>query len=212
MLRICVDEEWPNPRQVGRIAEIIKAGGLVVYPTDTIYGLGCDMMQKKSVERVYQMKGKDRKHPLSFICPDLKNIARYAVVSNIAYRLMKRILPGAYTIILPASREVPRLMLSKSATVGIRVPAHPVTKMLVDCLDNPIVTTSVPSPENVQFSDPEEIAHRLPFLDGIIDCGLIAPEPSTIIDLTTDTPRLIRQGKGSIEAIPDIVIDDADNG
>lgn len=208
MLRICVDEQWPNARQIGRVADIIKDGGLVVYPTDTIYGLGCDMMQKKSVERVYQMKGKDRKHPLSFICPDLKNIARYAIVSNTAYRLMKRILPGAYTIILPASREVPRLMLSKSATVGIRIPNHPVTRMLVEQLDNPIITTSVPSPENVQFSDPEEIAHRLPFLDAIIDCGLIAPEPSTIIDLTTDIPKLIRQGKGSIDSIPDIEIMD----
>ncbi len=208
MLRVCVDERWPNARQVGRVADIIKEGGLVVYPTDTIYGLGCDMMQKKSVERVYQMKGKDRKHPLSFICPDLKNIAKYAVVSNVAYRLMKRILPGAYTIILPASREVPRLLISKAVTVGIRVPDHPVTRMLVENLDAPIITTSVPSPENVQFSDPEEIAHRLPFLDAIIDCGLIAPEPSTVIDMTTDVPKLIRLGKGPIDAIPDIVTDD----
>ena len=208
MLRICVDERWPNARQVSRVADIIKEGGLVVYPTDTIYGLGCDMMQKKSVERVYQMKGKDRKHPLSFICPDLKNIAKYAVVSNVAYRLMKRILPGAYTIILPASREVPRLLISKAVTVGIRVPDHPVTRMLVENLDAPIITTSVPSPENVQFSDPEEIAHRLPFLDANIDCGLIAPEPSTVIDMTTDVPKLIRLGKGPIDAIPDIVTED----
>ena len=208
MLRVCVDERWPNARQVARVADIIKEGGLVVYPTDTIYGLGCDMMQKKSVERVYQMKGKDRKHPLSFICPDLKNIAKYAVVSNVAYRLMKRILPGAYTIILPASREVPRLLISKAVTVGIRVPDHPVTRMLVENLDAPIITTSVPSPENVQFSDPEEIAHRLPFLDAIIDCGLIAPEPSTVIDMTTDVPKLIRLGKGPIDAIPDIVTDE----
>ena len=132
MLQVTVDDRWPNARQVGRIAEIIKQGGLVVYPTDTIYGLGCDMMNKRSVEKVYQMKGKDRKHPLSFICPDLKDIARFAVVSNIAYRLMKRILPGAYTVILPASREAPRLMMSKSATVGIRVPDHPVTQMLLE--------------------------------------------------------------------------------
>ena len=208
MLQVTVDDRWPNARQVGRIAEIIKQGGLVVYPTDTIYGLGCDMMNKKSVERVYQMKGKDRKHPLSFICPDLKDIARFAIVSNTAYRLMKRILPGAYTVILPASREAPRLMMSKSATVGIRVPDHPVTQMLLENLDNPIVTTSVPSPENVQFDDPEEIAHRLPFLDGIINCGLIAPQPSTIIDLTNDVPRLIRQGKGSIDSIPDIIVDE----
>lgn len=209
MLRICVDERWPNARQVARVADIIREGGLVVYPTDTIYGLGCDMMQKKSVERVYQMKGKDRKHPLSFICPDLKNIARYAVVSNVAYRLMKRILPGAYTIILPASREVPRLMISKTVTVGIRVPDHPVTRMLAETLDNPIITTSVPSPENVQFSDPEEIARRLPFLDAIIDCGLIAPEPSTVIDMTEDVPRLIRLGKGPVDAIPDLIVDES---
>lgn len=208
MLRICVDEQYPNARQVARVADIIKEGGLVVYPTDTIYGLGCDIMNKRSVEKVYQMKGKDRKHPLSFICPDLKNIARYAIVSNVAYRLMKRILPGAYTIILPASREVPRLMLSKTATVGIRVPAHPVTQLLLENLENPIVTTSVPSPEHTQFSDPQEIAHRLPFLDAIIDCGLIAPEPSTVIDMTEDIPKLIRQGKGPLDAIPDLIVED----
>lgn len=207
MLQISVDERWPNARQIDRAAQIIESGGLVVYPTDTFYGLGCDMMNKKSVERVYEMKGKNRKHPLSFICPDLKNIARFAVVSNIAYRLMKRILPGAYTIILPAAREVPRLMMSKSATVGIRVPDHPVTRMLAERLQNPIVTTSVPSPENADFSDPDEIARRLPFLDAIIDCGIIAPQPSTIIDLTGDVPKLIRRGKGSIEAIPDLIED-----
>lgn len=205
MLQISVDERWPNARQIDRAARIIESGGLVVCPTDTFYGLGCDMMNKKSVERVYEMKGKNRKHPLSFICPDLKNIARFAVVSNIAYRLMKRILPGAYTIILPAAREVPRLMMSKSATVGIRVPDHPVTRMLAERLQNPIVTTSVPSPENADFSDPDEIARRLPFLDAIIDCGIIAPQPSTIIDLTGDVPRLIRCGKGSIDAIPDLI-------
>ncbi len=205
MLQISVDERWPNARQIDRAARIIESGGLVVCPTDTFYGLGCDMMNKKSVERVYEMKGKNRKHPLSFICPDLKNIARFAVVSNIAYRLMKRILPGAYTIILPAAREVPRLMMSKSATVGIRVPDHPVTRMLAERLQNPIVTTSVPSPENADFSDPDEIARRLPFLDAIIDCGIIAPQPSTIIDLTGDVPRLIRRGKGSIDAIPDLI-------
>lgn len=207
MLQISVDDRWPNARQIERVAHIIEDGGLVVYPTDTIYGLGCDMMNRKSVERVYEMKGKNRKHPLAFICPDLKNIARFAVVSNAAYRLMKRILPGAYTIILPASHEAPRFMMSKSATVGIRIPDHPVTRMLVENLSNPIVTTSVPSPENVQFSDPDEIAHRLPFLDAIIDCGWIVPEPSTIIDLTEDAPKLIRAGKGSIDAIPDLIVD-----
>ncbi len=208
MLRICVDERWPNARQVARVADIIREGGLVVYPTDTIYGLGCDMMQKKSVERVYQMKGKDRKHPLSFICPDLKNITRYAVVSNVAYRLMKRILPGAYTIILPASREVPRLMISKTVTVGIRVPDHPVTRMLAETLDNPIITTSAPSPENVQLSPPKETPRRLPSLDATINCRLIPPAPSTVIDITEDVPRLIRLGKGPVDAIPDLIVED----
>ena len=125
MLQISVDERWPNARQIERVAQIIESGGLVVYPTDTIYGLGCDMMNRKSVERVYEMKGKNRKHPLSFICPDLKNIARFAVVSNIAYRLMKRILPGAYTIILPAAREVPRMMMSKTRQSAYACPIMP---------------------------------------------------------------------------------------
>ena len=210
MIRITVDPDWPNERQVGRAAEVIKNGGLVVYPTDTIYGLGCNIMNKKSVERVYQMKGKARKMPLSFICHDLKNISRFAIVSNTAYRLMKRILPGPYTIILPATREVPRLMQSKTATVGIRVPDHPVTQMLMNLLDDPIVTTSVPSPERTQFDDPDLIAERLPFLDAILACGLIAPQPSTVIDLPNNVPRLIRMGKGPIDQIPDIeVVEDS---
>lgn len=204
MLKLSIDPARPNPRQLQRVIEIIQSGGIVVYPTDTFYGLGCDMMQKRSVEKVYAMKGKDRKHPLSFICADLKNISRYAVVSNQAYKLMKRIFPGAYTAILPTSREVPRLMQSKSATVGIRIPDHPVALMLAETLDNPIITTSVPSDEGTPYSDPDRIAHRFPFLDAVIDCGIIAPQPSTILDLTGAQPRLIRQGKGSLENIPNI--------
>ncbi|MGI5828978.1 MAG: L-threonylcarbamoyladenylate synthase [Bradymonadia bacterium] len=208
MLRLVIDPERPNPRQIQRIVDIIHDGGIVVYPTDTFYGLGCDMMQKRSVEKVYAMKGKDRKHPLSFICSDLKNISRYGVVSNVAYKLMRRIFPGPYTVILPSSREVPRIMQSKSATVGIRIPEHPVALMLAQMLDNPIVTTSVPSDEGTPFSDPERIMQRFPFLDGVIDCGIIAPQPSTILDLSSGDPRLIRQGKGSIEQIPNIVLSD----
>lgn len=211
MLRLIIDPERPNPRQLSRIHDILANGGLIIYPTDTGYGLGCDMMNKKSVEKVYAMKGKNRKHPLSFICPDLKNIAKYAVVSNTAYKLMKRILPGAYTVILPASHEAPRLMLSKRATVGIRIPDTAVSLQLVELLGNPIVTTSVPLPDGVDYDDPDEIAKRLPAIDGFIDCGIIAPTPSTILDLCESVPKLIRQGKGSIDNIPDIVIESDDD-
>ena len=168
------------------------------------------MFSKKSVERVYSLKGKSRKSSLSFICSDLKDIARYAIVSDASYRLMKRILPGPYTIILTATKLVPRVMMSKSSTVGIRVPEHPVPRMLVEELGNPIVTTSVAPPKGTDYNDPDEILRRWQHeLELVIDSGLVFPEPSTILDLTDDIPKLLRQGKGEIESLGVVdVVDD----
>jgi tRNA threonylcarbamoyl adenosine modification protein (Sua5/YciO/YrdC/YwlC family) len=204
-----IDAERPQPRQLGRIVDIMRNGGVVIYPTDTVYGLGCDMMQKRAVEAIYGIKGKNKRHPLSFICSDLKDLSQFAIVGHNAYRIMKRILPGPYTVILQASPKVPRVMLSQSSTVGIRVPEHAVTRMLVELLGQPIVTTSVPTPPNVQYNDPEEMCRRLAGqVEAVIDSGIIYPEPSTILDLSGDVPRLLRQGKGEIDQIGSVVIED----
>ncbi len=199
MLRIIVDEKYPNTRQLQRMVEILRRGGIVVYPTDTVYGIGCDITHKKTIDKIKQIKGKKNKHPLSFICPDLKDIARYAVVSNNAYRIMRRILPGPYTLVLPASREVPRIMMSKKVTVGIRIPDHAVPLFLTRELGNPIITTSVPLTSDDGFHNPEDIAREFPFIDGIIDCGLISPQPSTVLDFSDPVARLIRLGKGPVD-------------
>ncbi len=201
-MKIPIDPQRPNPRLIRQAAEFLRRGGVIAYPTDTVYGLGCDMFQKKAVERIYQIKGKARNKPLSFICADLKDISRFAVVTDHSYRLMKRLLPGPYTFILTASKLVPKLMMGKHATVGIRVPDHPVPLALVEELGNPIVTTSIPPLPECTYNDPNDIQTRFGRqLDAIIDSGLLFPEPSTILDLTEDVPRLLRQGKGDIASV-----------
>ncbi len=199
MLRVILDDQHPNPRQLQRMVDIVRNGGIIIYPTDTVYGLGCDMMNKKAVEKVRKLKGRQRKHPFSFICPDLKDIAKYAIVSNHAYRVMRRILPGPYTLILPASRQVPRIMMSNKVTVGIRIPDHAVPRQLAEHLGNPIITTSLPMRDENTFHDPDEIMQDYPQIDGIIDCGLIHPQPSTVIDFSERAPRLVRLGKGPVD-------------
>jgi len=138
-MRIEINPQHPEPRKIRRAVDALRAGGVIAYPTDTVYGLGCDILQKKAIDRVYEIKRMPRDQPLAFVCPDLSDIARYAVVDNPSYRVMRRLLPGPYCFILPATREVPRLLMLKRKTVGIRVPSHPVTLALVRELGNPIV-------------------------------------------------------------------------
>ncbi|PIV98305.1 MAG: threonylcarbamoyl-AMP synthase [Deltaproteobacteria bacterium CG17_big_fil_post_rev_8_21_14_2_50_63_7] len=209
-MKITIDPDRPNPRVLRQVVDILKAGGVIAYPTDTIYGLGCDIFQKRAVERVYQIKGKDRRKSLSFICSSLKDISRYAEVSDHSYRLMKRIFPGPYTVILQASKLVPRVMLNNNArTVGIRIPDHSIPIQLVEMLGNPIITTSIPTLPDLHYNDPNEIERRLEGrIEVLIDSGLLHPEPSTILDLTEDIPRLLRRGKGEIDHLGVIEIDD----
>lgn len=201
-MKLRIDPERPQPRQIQRIVELLQGGGVIAYPTDTQYGLGCDMNQRKAIGELYRIKAKDRKSPLSFVCADLKDIARYAIVSDLAYRLMKRILPGPYTIVLKATKLVPSVMLNDQRTVGIRIPNQPVALAIVEALGNPIVTTSVPMPDDVIYNDPYEIDDRLGHqLNLVVDCDIIFPEPSTMLDLSGETPRLLRSGKGDIAAL-----------
>src|SRR6478609_157304 len=139
---LTVDPVHPNPRHMERAVSVLESGGLIAYPTDTYYAIGCDLFSKKAIERLYQLKGRDKKKPLSFLCPDLSDVAKYAHVSNFAYRTMKGLTPGAFTFILEATRIVPEVMMSKQKQVGIRVPDAPLALALAAGLGRPLITTS----------------------------------------------------------------------
>lgn len=199
---ISLDPDYPEIWYLMDAVEIIKNGGVMAYPTDTVYGLGCDLFDKNSIERIYQIKKMPRKKDLSFICSDLKHISEYAHLSNLAYRLMKRLLPGPYTFILPATHKVPRLMLNKRRTVGIRIPDNKICMALLEQLGNPIISTSLTLDDDELMSDPFEIYDNYKNqIDVIIDGGVLKSEKSTVVDLTGSTPEIIREGKGDISEI-----------
>ncbi|MDZ7369549.1 MAG: L-threonylcarbamoyladenylate synthase, partial [candidate division KSB1 bacterium] len=184
-------------RYIDKAVKVLNDGGLIIYPTDTVYGLGCDLLNRRSVERIYQIKGVSKKARLSFICPDLKDIAKYAHVSNPAYKIMRRLLPGPYTFILEATRAVPKILTEKRSTVGIRVPDHAVCRDLVRAFGRPIISTSAALAEGKYLTDPDEIAEVFAHLvDLFLDCDVGGAEPSTVIDLTQDEPIVVRKGKG----------------
>jgi tRNA threonylcarbamoyl adenosine modification protein (Sua5/YciO/YrdC/YwlC family) len=169
----------------------------VIYPTDSVYGLGCDLLNRKAVEKIYQIKGNDKRKLLSFICPDLKGISEYAYVSNPAYKIMRHLLPGPYTFILTATKQVPRILLENRKTVGIRAPDSTVCQALLAEFGKPIISTSACLPDQDYLGDPDEIAETFAHtVDFFLDAGPGGLEPSTIIDLTQAEPILIRQGKG----------------
>lgn len=195
-----VDMEHPSPRHIQRAVEVLERGGLLAYPTDTYFGLGCDLSSKKGIERLYQLKGRDKKKPLSFLCPDLSDVARYAHVSNFAYRTMKGLTPGAFTFILEATRLVPDLMMSKQKQVGIRVPDASLVRELARTLGRPLVTTSATNTEGEPLTDAKDIKAELGHgLDLILDGGVTLNEPSTVISLIGDSLEILRQGKGRLE-------------
>ena len=193
-----INPENPQGRFIRRAVEVLERGGIIVYPTDTVYGIGCDIFNKKAIDRIYQIKGKSKKQPLSFIVPNLKDISKYAYVSDPAYRLMRRILPGPYTVVLPATRMVPKKIAPvNKRTVGIRIPDNKVCMMLLEAYPNPIISTSANLSGSEILNDPEVIAKELGHLvDLILDAGMLGLEPSTVIDLTGEEPVVLRQGKG----------------
>jgi len=196
---ISINPQNPQLRLVKRVIEVLEKGGVIGYPTDTIYGIGCDLFNKEAIEKIYRLKKHNRNKPLSFICSNLKDISRYAYVSNYAYKTMRRLLPGAYTFILEATKVVPKMVMTKQKTVGIRVPDNPICLTLVKELGHPIISTSVYRPDEELYSDPREIDERFgKSLDLVIDGGIIVAEHSSIIDLTDETPRVIRRGKGDV--------------
>lgn len=194
-----VNPKNPQRRLIRKAADILRNGGIIAYPTDTFYGIGCDIFNKGAIERVYQLKRRSRNKPFSFLCSDLKNISQYAQVTNYAYKTMKRLLPGPYTFILEGSRLVPKIMLTKRKTVGIRVPGHPICLALLREMGQPIISTSATGPEGTILESPVEIKEHLGHaLDLIIDGGPIASRPSSVVSLIGDTPEVIREGEGDV--------------
>ena len=201
---IKIYEDSPNPKAIEKVVEVLTNGGVVIYPTDTIYGIGCDITNHKAIERVCQIRGiKTDKANLSFICNDLTSIATYTKpLSTAIFRLLKRALPGPFTFILNASGEVPKLLSTKKKTVGIRVPDNSIVREIVERLGNPIITTSIRDDDDIiEYStDPELIYEKYSELvDIVIDGGYGENVPSTIVDCTSGEFEIIRQGKGIIE-------------
>jgi len=194
-----INPQNPQPRHIERVAQILRQGGIIAYPTDTCYGLGCDIMNKRAIEKVYQIKQLDRKQPFSFICSDLTNISQYAKVTNYAYKTMKRLLPGPYTFILDGSKLVPKMMLTKRRTAGIRVPNHPICLQIIQTLGNPIISTSITRPDHTMINEPFLIEQYLgKRIDVVIDGGEVPGEPSSVISLIDDEPVVLREGLGDV--------------
>lgn len=192
----------PQQRKIDHVVDLLRQGGVIAYPTDTIYGIGCDITNKKAIERVYQIKQRPKHKPFSFICSDLKNISHYAKVSNYAYKTMRRLLPGPYTFILEGSNQVPKMMLTKRKTAGIRVPAHPICQSLIDTMGNPVISTSAATPEGELFSEPWLIDDYFgKRIDLVIDGGPVPGEPSSVVSLIGDEPDVLRAGLGDVSWI-----------
>ncbi|MEO5783086.1 MAG: L-threonylcarbamoyladenylate synthase [Ginsengibacter sp.] len=189
----------PQPRLLKQIAECLKDGGVIVYPTDTIYGLGCDIHQQKAVERICKIKNTDpQKAQLSFICRDLSHLSDYTKsIDTPLYRMLKTYLPGPYTFILPASKQVPKILKSKKETIGLRVPDNIICRQILETLDAPLLSASLPGEMVEEYTDPEIIFEKFgDKVDFVIDGGQGGMNPSTIIDCTTDDWQVIRQGLG----------------
>jgi tRNA threonylcarbamoyl adenosine modification protein (Sua5/YciO/YrdC/YwlC family) len=198
---LSINSQNPQMRLIKKAADILRDGGIIIYPTDTVYGLGCDLSNKKGIEKIYELKKRNRKQPLSFVCSDLKHISQYAKVTDYAYKTMKRLLPGAYTFILEASRLVPKIILPKRSTTGIRVPDNQICLALIKELGQPIISTSVKTEQGETLGDPAVIKEYFgKTVDLIIDSGIIMPQPSSVISLVDDNIEIIRIGKGDISA------------
>jgi tRNA threonylcarbamoyl adenosine modification protein (Sua5/YciO/YrdC/YwlC family) len=192
----------PQPRLIGQAAAIIRDGGVIAYPTDSCYAIGCQIGDKEAMQRLRNIRRVDDKHHLTLMCRDLSEIATYAQVDNVQYRLLKKLTPGSYTFILQASREVPRRLLHpRRKTIGMRVPEHAVAHALLAALNEPLLSATLILPQDaLPLNDAQEIRARLEHaLDLVLDAGSCGVEPTTMVDLTGPSPQLLRQGKGSVE-------------
>ncbi len=201
---IAVHPNDPQPRRVQEIAEIIRDGGVVAYPTDSSYAFGCHIGDKRAIDRIRRIRRTHKKHNFTLVCRDLSEISTYARVDNWAYRLVKSMTPGPYTFILPATRELPkRLQSTKRRTIGMRVPDHPLVRAVLDELGEPIMSSTLTLPgEDLPLTDPVEIEERIGHeIDAIIDAGPTGIEPTSVIDLTTGVAKVLRVGRGDVSAL-----------
>lgn len=189
----------PQPRLISKIVDILEGGGVIAYPTDTTYGIGCSIMSKRGIERIYSIKQRDKKKPFSFICSDLSDISRYAKVSNYQYKVMKRLLPGAFTFVLNASNTVPGLLVTKQKTVGIRIPDNKICLAIVQALGHPIITTSANRAGEEPIGDPIAVENELgKQLDIVVDGGTLSAAVSSVVSLIDDIPLVLRKGVGDV--------------
>ncbi len=197
-----VHPDNPNPRHIRTIAECLQKGGVIIYPTDTIYGLGCDIYQQKAIERICRIKNIDpQKAQLSFVCYDLSDLSKYTKsISTPLYRLLKSHLPGPYTFILPASKEVPKILQSKKSTIGLRIPNNKIACAIAQQLGHPILSATLPGEMVEEYTDPELIYENFKkTVDIVIDGGIGSMVPSTVIDCTKEDYEVIRMGAGEWE-------------
>jgi len=194
-LVININPDNPQQRLINSVTEVLESGGLIAYPTDTFYGIGCDLYNKKGIQLIYRLKNRPLIKPFSFVCDNLKKISHYAIVSNYAYKTMKRLLPGPYTFILEGTRLVPKIMLTKRKSVGIRVPDNKICLSIVRTFGRPIISTSA------GYDDPQSIKEAYSsYLDIVIDGGALYPSPSSVVSLIDDIPEVIRKGKGDVSS------------
>lgn len=194
-----IHPEHPQARLIARVVQCLRDGGVIAYPTDTTYGIGCSIFNKKGIERIYQLKQRERRKPFSFICSSLSEVSRYAKVGNAAFKILKRRLPGAYTFVLEATREVPDLLLTRQKTVGIRIPDNLICLEIVRMLGNPVITTSANLSGEEPVGDPGLIeANFGARLDLIVDGGMLTTDVSSVVSLIGETPEVLRVGTGDL--------------
>jgi tRNA threonylcarbamoyl adenosine modification protein (Sua5/YciO/YrdC/YwlC family) len=196
---LTVHPEQPQARYIDRVVKCLQDGGVIAYPTDTTYGIGCSIFNKKGIERIYLLKHRDRKKPFSFICPSLSEVASYAKVSNTSFKILKRYLPGPYTFVLEATRDVPDLLLTRQKTVGIRIPDNRICLDIVQMLGNPIITTSANLAGEEPVGDPGLIDATFGNqLDLVVDGGILTTDVSSVVSLVGDVPEILRVGIGDV--------------
>jgi tRNA threonylcarbamoyl adenosine modification protein (Sua5/YciO/YrdC/YwlC family) len=199
-----IHNNTPHMRLIKHAVRVLERGGIIVYPTDTIYGLAADIFHKEAISRIFKIKKVSNHKLMSFIFSDLKNIGDWVHMPTPVFRVMRRVLPGKYTFILPASKEVPKNVLEKRRTLGIRVPDNEVCRLLVEELGRPLLNTSVPkgAEEDDFFTDPHEIAEQFKYeIDLILDAGVMPNLPSTVVDFSVDPPQILREGAGDVKAL-----------
>jgi len=194
-----IHPEHPQGRHIARVVQCLREGGIIAYPTDTTYGIGCSIFNKKGIEQIYQLKQREKKKPFSFICSTLSEVSRYAKVSNAGFKILKRYLPGPYTFVLEATREVPELLLTRQKTVGIRIPDNRICLEIVQMLENPVITTSANLSGEEPVGDPNliDVAFGAK-LDLIVDGGILTRDVSSVVSITGDIPEVIRVGAGDV--------------